>query len=490
MEYFIIIAVIIIFTIGLIISYIPFHLQNIAVKAGFVKFSVKYLFLKLRNIPISKLLLKYETLINSGYHIEFDSLLNYYEKSPNNFESLIQLLTGTLNPNETIDITELIDYNLNEQQIAGFLEIAAYKKQTNKSFSKEETMRLISSNLNLNRLFNIIKIAEKINYKLDSKMITNLNIETVEQFLILYQTNDFFKRLPEIGYFQNPDISWNSKLSILKAYSRLLEIDSQTDINELINISNFTLELNHYVNAVELIYKHQITEIELKDIQNHIIKGGNPEKIINAFNLIKAEQIQILPELLFEPELNNPDFEKLINNIINPVDIKIIPSISIILADGLQVSPEIMISVKQKPDKIKQKVDYNQVFKMINEKTFEIFNDFKTYQAILSELNNVAHKILSEITNKQCIDINFPLKIVDLKIIDIEIVADKLIAVKELESVEKAKELKLKILEEKRKFHENLNKALQNGEISNKDYQKEKYIFNTNDETDLPYHTS
>jgi hypothetical protein len=116
--------------------------------------------------------------------------------------------------------------------------------------------------------------------------------------------------------------------------------------------------------------------------------------------------------------------------------------------------------------------------------------NYKAYQDVLNDLTKVSNEITVELqgqlsdTNQQNILLE------SVKITDIELIADKLIAAKEVEAFEKENALKQKIAEDKKKFRDDLDRAYKTGEISYKEYQKEKYIFNSDDDSDLPYHTT
>ena len=66
---------------SMIVSYIPNELHTAAKKAGFGKFSLRFLILKLQKIPVNYLFTENEKLVDKNIHIEFDELKNIWQKN-------------------------------------------------------------------------------------------------------------------------------------------------------------------------------------------------------------------------------------------------------------------------------------------------------------------------------------------------------------------------------------------------------------------------
>jgi hypothetical protein len=490
MEFIILVLIIAFFSVGMMASYIPYSLHHIAEKAGLGKFSFQYLALKLQKVPVKDILLKYDELTNLGYQVDFASFTQFYKKNPDRFYNVVKILSLRKSNTHNLSFSELIEFNLREDQVSRLSEIVQLSKDRNVFLTKDEIARIAETKFNLLSFFDILEKSIHFKTEVKSINITDQSFESHQKWMDLIEAVNKNEDTSNISFFKNDQISLNLKIEVLEAFIKLSERGLNPKMDELISLSTVNANLTSYVNALILIHENTITDIDPVRFKNHSLKRGNPENIANAFVKLKNKDIQTNPDLLFESEISKPNFNHLIDVIINPFDVKVEPALSIILADGFQIAPEITLSLRYTVDCLKQEPDLKQLFKSVNSIAYDKLCNYKAYQEVLNDLNKVSNNIQFELQGLLSDTNQHHILLESVKITDIEIVADKLLAAKELETFEKENSLKREIAEDKKKFRDDLDRAYKNGEISYNEYQKEKYIFNSDDDSDLPYHTT
>jgi uncharacterized protein YqfA (UPF0365 family) len=456
MTLFIIIAILIVFSVTLYGSYIPYRLHSGAEKAGLGKFSFKYLWYKLHKIPVNKLIDRFEKFVDTGYDIDFDNFIKYYNINPDRFFNLTKSLT-TLNQSfQGLSFTDIMEISPKEEDLPKVAETLYISKTKSISLSKEEILYLATTKFNLNDFFNLVEIAKKYNIIFTITEISDHNFDEFDKWInILLNSNE-----------------------VLKISDNPLTANNQLPLSKKINITEAFLSL-----------KNVNYEINIKDFIRHEEKGGNSKNVSDALIKIKNAGLDTEQTVIFEKDLQKIDLNNIVDRLIYPYELIAEPSIDVILSDGIQITPRIAISLKNKTIDFNTAKEFQMLFQSVNKTAHEIISTYKTYKDVLNHITKISTDINVAIQTYPVIQQNPFFSIDSIYLKDINITADKLISIKELENIEKQNDLKIKILEEKRKYAEELNNAFKSGELSYKDYQKEKYIFNSDDDSDLPYHT-
>ena len=228
--------------------------------------------------------------------------------------------------------------------------------------------------------------------------------------------------------------------------------------------------------------------INQEDIKDHFIKGGNAAIVLESLLYAKANNTELSPSVLFKIDLvDSNNLQDIIKKAIVPYEIDLPEESPTVLQDGIQIIPKIRLSVKNNINSNPSYIDETSYFNNINDIiTSELLN-FKLYQDVLSNLKNIVTNTLNQIYSIEKKTENIPYFVTNFKIIDIDINSDTLANLKQNQNKANEEEAKIQLLNAKAKLQENMSEALKNGSMSFKDYQKEKHIFGTFDNDELPY---
>ncbi|MCD4793629.1 MAG: flotillin-like FloA family protein [Bacteroidales bacterium] len=489
MDFIIIILFIILISALMITAYVPYELHSLAKKAGFSKFSLRFLILKLQKIPIKYLFEQYEKIVDNKIDIEFDELKKYWGSNPENFETTVKLIINGGKSNLKITTEDIENFNLSENNSERFFSVLKKINNENLNLSQEKILELVNSDTDIEKYFEIAGQAKEIQLDISQNQLDQNNLQEIELFIKNYIKAEKTGVSKEHKLLNDSKISWKERNLLLNSLILIKQKDIDISDDELSEVYKSGINFYEYIKSVDTAQRNNIPDLDKTEITNHYFKGGDVFRVINAFEFAKANNTQISVNDLLELDLNRDiNFDKTIDQAVIPFDLKVNPPVYIVLKDGLQISPNISVSVKKKIN-INSFISYEKnLFYKINEKFSDELLKFKSHTEVLKNLKSISENVLNDLKTEKTESYHKTFEILKIKITDIEIKADKLAEIKDIQAKEKETEAKLNLLKSKKKLNEDMAKALKKGKISFKDYQKEKYIFNTEDENDLPYH--
>ena len=473
----------------MIMSYVPYDLQHLAKKAGFSKFSLRFLLLKLQKIPVKYLFEQYEKIVDNKIDIEFDELKKYWDTKPENFETIVKIIINAGKTNIEINLDDIENFDLSENNFERFFSILKKTSQENLNLSQENILELVNSDIDLDKYFEIADKAKEIQLNISQNRLEQNDLQEIE----LYIKNLIKAEKAGINknhkLLDNSKLSWKEKNLLLNDLILIKQKNIDISDDELTEIYKLGINTHEFIKSVEISQRNKISNLDKDKISDHYLKGGDVFKVINALEYAISNNTQIPINDLFELDLNKDiNFDIAIDQAVNPFDAEVNPPIYHVLKDGLQVSPKILVSVKKKININSSASDEKNLFYKINEKISDELLKFDSHKDVLNNLKSISENVLNDLKEEKSESYHNTFEILKIKIADIEIKADKLAGIKDMQAKEKEAEAKLNLLEAKRKFNEDMAEALKEGKISFKDYQKEKYIFNTDAGNDLPYH--
>jgi len=486
MDLIIIIVFVILILSCMITAYVPYELQPLASKAGFSKFSLRFCLLRFQKVPIKYLFEQYVKLTDINIPVEFEDFKQYWSSKPEKLENTIKILLNAKNAGIDIPFNKIDEYNLTEKNSLKFFSVLRKLEKNNLNFSQNEIFALINSDFDIDTYFSTLEKATKFNIDISTINNNEINLEGINIYLNTLQKAKSLKI--NFNSISEKNISWKAKNTIV---SNLIEVN-QLNINisedEIIELYNSGINTNDYIKAIELLQTEKFEGISNEQIKSHFIKGGNSKEVLEALLFAKVNNAKISSSLVFKIDLEKDEsIKKLIKKAVIPQEIDVPEGSPIILQDGLQVIPKIQIYAKDNLNVHSAFVDKQNYYNKINNLIYNKILTYKTYNDVLSNIKDITQNTLNEL-NKY--DNNFEKQaffITNIKIIDIKINTDTLLKIKNAELKGKEKEAKLKLLNAKAKFQDDMSEAIKKGNISFKDYQKEKHIFGSFDNDELPY---
>jgi len=486
MDLIIIIVFIVLILSCMIAAYVPYELQPLATQAGFSKFSLRFFLLRIQKVPIKYLFEQYIKLIDSDIDIEFEELKKYWSAKPDKLESTINIIINAKNAGLEIPVNEIDKYNLNETNSLSFFSVLKKLEKLEIKFSDSEIFELINSEIDIDSYFTCIVNAKKHNIDLTEYDINKIDTEEINTYINNIEKVIKLGNKPDL--INESNFSWETKNILLNNILQVNQLNINISEKELIEIYKLEINTTEYIKAVELLQSEKFEGISQENIKEHFIKGGNSAVVLDSLLFAKANKTEIEPSVLFKIDLDkNTNLQDIIKKAVIPYEIDLPDTSPVVLQDGIQIIPKIKLSIKNNIKTYSSYVDKSSFFNTINEILISELLNFKTYQDVLSNIKIIVSNILKQISEKQKASDNIPFYITNLKIIDIDINADTLADLKEKENKAKKEDARLKILEANAKLQENMSEALKNGSMSFKDYQKEKHIFGSFDNEELPY---
>lgn len=276
-----------------------------------------------------------------------------------------------------------------------------------------------------------------------------------------------------------------------------------------------------YVKAREIIKFNPGLGVNVDDINNHYLKGGNVLKTLFALMYAQKNMIEINANTAFKYDLVEAfDINDIINWAVNPQIIEVTPPPTVVAKDGVQVTLKIRATIRGKIALYIKGSKEEVLFGRINEAVSEEIPKYKTYSEVLTGLNNISNNVLNRLQGKlKTISQDFENKfeeeeeiskinekekdlnkssafeVLDIKVFDIIIGNDTLAEFKHrhaLHEKEMAKihleerisksealeaEAKVRLINAKAILQEGMAEAYKNGNLDTNQYLKEKYIF-------------
>jgi len=485
MDLIIIIVFVILILSCMITAYVPYELQPLATQAGFSKFSLRFCILRLQKVPIKYLFEQYIRLVDANISVEFEDFKKYWYAKPDRLENTINIILNAKKAGIEIPFNEIEKYNLTEDNSLKFFSVLRKLEKNKINFSQNEIFTLINSDFDIDTYFTTLENAAKFNIDITTIDNNEINLEEINIYLNTLQKAKSLKI--DFNSISEKDISWKAKNTIL---SNLIEVN-QSNINiseeEIFELYNSGVNTDDYIKAIELLNSNTFENTDNEQIKNHFIKGGNSKEVLEAILFAKANNTEIATSLIFKLDLENKEnIKDVVKKAVIIQEIDVPETSPIILQDGLQVTPKIKLSVKENLNANSLYVDKNAFFNKINDLISSKILDYKNYSEVLGNLKTISEQTLKEL-NKDTEVSTQAFFINNIKITDIQINADTLSELKNAELKEKEQEAKLNLIKAKAKFQEDMAEAVKKGNISFKDYQKEKHIFGSFDDGELPY---
>lgn len=467
-------------------AYVPYELQPLAAQAGFSKFSLRFCILRLQKTPIKYLFEQYIKLVDANISVEFEDFKKYWSTKPDKLENTINIILNAKNAGIDIPFNEIEKYNLTEENSLKFFSVLKKLEENKMKLSQNEIFALINSNFDIDAYFLTIENTAKFNINISKIDTKKINLEEINEYLKTIQ------KAKNIGIDYSPisekDISWKAKNIILSNLITINQLNINIPETEIFNLYFAGVNTNDYIKAIELQKSNKFENIDNEQIKTHFISGGNSKEVLEAILFARANNTEIDTSLIFKLDLENKNesIKDIIKKAVIVQEINIPAASPIVLQDGLQIIPKIKLSVKENLNSKSLYIDKQGFFNKINDLISDEILNYKTYKEILNNIKTISEKVLSELNKDNNIEQQI-FSVKNIKITDIQVNADTLSELKKIELNEKEKEAKLNLIKAKTKFQEDMAEALKNGNISFKDYQKEKHIFGSFNDGELPY---
>ena len=486
MDLIIIIIFVVLILSCMLTAYVPYELQPLAAQAGFSKFSLRFCILRLQKTPIKYLFEQYIKLVDANISVEFEDFKKYWSTKPDKLENTINIILNAKNAGIDIPFNEIEKYNLTEENSLKFFSVLKKLEENKMKLSQNEIFALINSNFDIDAYFLTIENTAKFNINISKIDTKKINLEEINEYLKTIQ------KAKNIGIDYSPisekDISWKAKNIILSNLITINQLNINIPETEIFNLYFAGVNTNDYIKAIELQKSNKFENIDNEQIKTHFISGGNSKEVLEAILFARANNTEIDTSLIFKLDLENKNesIKDIIKKAVIVQEINIPAASPIVLQDGLQIIPKIKLSVKENLNSKSLYIDKQGFFNKINDLISDEILNYKTYKEILNNIKTISEKVLSELNKDNNIEQQI-FSVKNIKITDIQVNADTLSELKKIELNEKEKEAKLNLIKAKTKFQEDMAEALKNGNISFKDYQKEKHIFGSFNDGELPY---
>lgn len=470
-------------------AYIPNELQLLAQKAGFGKTSLRYLILKLNKLPVKYLFEENEKLQNNNIEIDFDKLKKIYTTDPIKFKNTVQVLLQAAKSKVQISVDEILSFNIDKKNADRFFTILKYADQEYLSSQKGDILKLVESDLDILEFLELYKKIKQYHLNVFDNTTTAEDLKIIKSLIANLEKCDEYSI--RFSFLKNDNKPWISKLDFTEDLLSIQENPLPITVAELIDLYNRNINTKDYINSIQTLSKYPDINFDMNHVKEYFLSGGNFSKVVNAYEFARNNQVMLSIDEIIQIEKNqNEQFDKRIEQLIIPFEIEFKEIRPVLLKDGIKLSLIPVLKMRRKISSQNPANSEKQLKHKLNEIITTLLQTYEHYDSVSKNLNNISSDIYNKLESDQDAVYHSDFEILFVSIQDINIDTDKFSEIKRIETEEQIKKEKLKLIESKRKYNEHLSKAFEEGKISIKDYQKEKYIFNSDDDGDLPYHNN
>jgi|GEM_PF-3307465 uncharacterized protein YqfA (UPF0365 family) len=470
----------------LIYSYVPNELQSLANIAGFSKLSLRFGILRLQKIPVKLLFEEYSKLKQHDINIDFDDFNKIWKTGEENIHQITNILIKAKQKGLNISLSEIETYNLNNTNSENYYKILQNSQHFNLHISSEEILDLLRSDFDSDTYFKIYSASKQLNLNINRSEIFKSDFQSALKYIETVKTA--VEMNLEYNFIQQSEFNFKEKTDLLINFIEINKHNIAISNDELIEFTKNKLNLNDFIDAIKLIRTNNLDPISNEQIKNHFQKGGNPKQVLESFLYLNANNINLSPETLFTIDLKQKgNLTDIIKKTVIPFDSEPINISAVILKDGLTIIPKIVLSLKEKIETVNNYFDENIFFMSISEIIRKEFLKFNSYEDLLKNLNSFSENAINKINTDYKNIENSRFILNEIKIIDLKTEENTTSKINKENIRLKTEEFKLKKAETELKLSEEIADAFKKGKISLKDYQKEKYIFGSDTEGELPY---